>query len=517
MRFLDVWTVGALVGSVLSEEQQPLTREGVRGGSLYNSRPDIHPSKLNVTIYEPDKVYEGYLYSSPWAAPWTNDFVTEVVEKVGAHVFRGDGELVWTGYGVFPNDVGNLMPQIYNGEQVFTFYNGLFVGGGIGLGTYKVVNSDFEVVKRVGLKTPFLHDIHEFVFTGEDTAAFTSYKPVPYDFKGLEEYTSLQTGWVYRSDFVEVNVTTDEVLFQWNSLDHVPIEESLVLSDLAIKGNTSINPFDYLHVNSITKDDRGNFLISARHTWSIYYIDGTTGDVIWRLGGNSTDWTIHDNATFAYQHHARWVDPEEAGLPNEPHIRYISLFDNEGYGDHLHQIPGYRNYSRGTIIKLDHESLSVSLVQEYLLPHPEKTSDSQGNLQVLPNGNILIGWGANPVITEHLFTGKPIFHAVINDKEYASYRAFKGPFEGNPKEPPALVSIYDSNKNVTTIHISWNGSTKTKAWNIYTPSHLLSTIPHNTFETTYHVQGHYKSLKVEALDRNGVPLADSHFESSYQI
>ena len=38
------------------------------------------------------------------------------------------------------------------------------------------------------------------------------------------------------------------------------------------------------HLNSIDKDRDGNYLVSLRHTCGVYYINGTTGDLIWTLG-----------------------------------------------------------------------------------------------------------------------------------------------------------------------------------------------------------------------------------------
>ncbi len=43
--------------------------------------------------------------------------------------------------------------------------------------------------------------------------------------------------------------------------------------------------------------------------------------------------------------------------------------------------------------------MSANLVREYT--HPDKLlSDTQGNVQVLPNGNVLVGWGSAPVFSE---------------------------------------------------------------------------------------------------------------------
>ena len=37
------------------------------------------------------------------------------------------------------------------------------------------------------------------------------------------------------------------------------------------------------------KDSKGNYLLSARHVFTITYVDGRTGEVIWHLGGGHLD------------------------------------------------------------------------------------------------------------------------------------------------------------------------------------------------------------------------------------
>lgn len=41
---------------------------------------------------------------------------------------------------------------------------------------------------------------------------------------------------------------------------------------------------------------------------TLFYVNGTTGEIIWRMGGNHSDFTIGEGANFEYQHHARFRD-----------------------------------------------------------------------------------------------------------------------------------------------------------------------------------------------------------------
>jgi hypothetical protein len=52
-------------------------------------------------------------------------------------------------------------------------------------------------------------------------------------------------------------------------------------------------PWDFYHINTVDKDPAGNYLVSGRLTRSIIYIIGTSGDIIWRLGGKRNDFWRH--------------------------------------------------------------------------------------------------------------------------------------------------------------------------------------------------------------------------------
>lgn len=49
-------------------------------------------------------------------------------------------------------------------------------------------------------------------------------------------------------------------------------------------------------------------MLPASHTRALYYINGTNGDIIWKLGGKNSSFTFGPNATFYGQQDARFVD-----------------------------------------------------------------------------------------------------------------------------------------------------------------------------------------------------------------
>ncbi len=78
---------------------------------------------------------------------------------------------------------------------------------------------------------------------------------------------------------------TNELLFEWRATDHFSFADCHNIP-LGISGSKE-NSFDYFHINSIDKEPKRDFIISARYSHAVTYIDGTDGHIIWRLGGKN--------------------------------------------------------------------------------------------------------------------------------------------------------------------------------------------------------------------------------------
>ncbi len=272
-------------------------------------------------------------------------------------------------------------------------------------------------------------------------------------------------------------------------------------------GYNSSDAWDYFHINSVDKDTEGNYLISARDACSVHKINGTDGSIIWKLDGKASSFHIHKNATFCFQHHARFLEQYDD-------IEIISLYDNSahgtehGGGHEVHTAPT----SSGKILKLNTTSWEAELVQDYL-PPDGLLSKSQGSMQVLPNGNTLVNWGSEGALTEYLSNGTPIFHAYVDSGllgvAVENYRAFRYNWTGLPNEEPAIVAL--SSEEGTTIYVSWNGDTETKLWRFYTNDKetyggktLLGEVYRTSFETKLEVPGtKLQEVSAEAVDIHG--------------
>ena len=273
--------------------------------------------------------------------------------------------------------------------------------------------------------------------------------------------------------------------------------------------------WDYFHINSVTKGDDGHYLLSARHSSTIYKINGTDGTVIWRLGGNLSDFKLGIDVTFGFQHHARYVKDNTSSLD------VISLFDNSVYGSEagggddkkVHLYP----FSRGKYIRLNYELKTATLERVFHPPNNSILSFSQGSLQTLPNANVLIGWGSEGQITEYSPDGEPVFHAFLDSgflqDKVQNYRTFRYNWTGFSSETIAVFAEAVEYPPATNIYVSWNGDTETIIWRfvwfeqtITGLTTKMEDITRTGFETTLRLSGPpaaIGAIHVQAINSDG--------------
>lgn len=277
-------------------------------------------------------------------------------------------------------------------------------------------------------------------------------------------------------------------------------------------GYNSSDAWDYFHINSVDKDDQGNYLISARDANAAYKIDGRTREIMWQLSGNSSSFKMGPEVEFAFQHHARFLARSEDGTKE-----MISIYDNSAHGTEDgrgHEVHFYK-ISRGKIIEVDTKTWEATIVQAF---HPPDNllSKSQGSTQVLPNGNVMVNWGSEGAMTEFKSDGTPIFHTYMDSgalgNAVENYRGFRYNWTGIPNEAPAIVALEDNDS--TNIYVSWNGDTRTHKWRFYEVfrgrQSFIGEVPRESFETVLTLDRvGLKSIHAEALDVGGSVLVDT--------
>ncbi|RAL16818.1 arylsulfotransferase family protein [Aspergillus homomorphus CBS 101889] len=424
------------------------------------------------------------------------------VHRPGPMILDQHGHLVWTKeYG----QTYNLNVQRYRGRDYLTFWAGSDADVGHGRGTYYMLDSSYNEAYKISAAGGLSGDLHEFHITRDDTALLTSYDLRRADLSAVEDGPT--AGWIWESTFQEVDIATGTLRFEWHASEHIGFEE--VERGREGNGGSRETAWDFFHINSVDKDQTGNYLISSRYTSSLTYISGVTGAVLWRLGGRRNDFTDlspdggRAATNFTWQHHARFRDNDTA----------ITLFDNGSRGAGAPSLP-----SRGLYLDLNQANRTVRLRHVYTTPDENLSSQSQGSLQVTASGTVLVGYGWNPAWTEFSVNGVPLCTVHFGPlREFGtgnilSYRVFKHPWRGHPTTRPAF-EVYSYRAAA-----SWNGATDVVSWLLEgtdDPSSgdqtALALIPKSGFETPIPVpQGaRARYLRVVALNATGHVLGTS--------
>ena len=447
----------------------------------FRSRPDLHPPTIDVLTPPHDKTAPGYIFVAPKNGPGEQS-----PNQDGPLILDNSGEPLWF-YALEREDEDTMdfKVQYYQGEPVITFWKGHHTG--FGQGEYVILDTSYKEIARVGAGNGYLGDHHEFLITDEDTALITIYGKVEgIDLSGVG---GPKDGAVREGIAQEVEIESGEVIFEWHSLEHVGVEDSY--ADLP---KNPAYAFDYFHINSIDVDHDSNLLISSRNTSTVYKVDRKSGEVMWRLGGEKSSFEMGPGARINFQHDAR-RQPDGT----------ITIFDNGSVET------DDRTY--GIVLEVDEDNMTTTLVRRY--PHPEgRIVGTQGSVQILPNDNVFIGWGSNPLFSEFSRDGQLLYSASF-PPQVESYRAFRFPWSGHPGDDPAVAVEEAGSGDEITIFASWNGATEVASWQVVAGSSpeklepVGSAVPREGFETAMRVKTSEAYVGVEARDSSGRVLGSS--------
>jgi len=432
---------------------------------VFVSRPDLRIPPLEI-LTSAGAVAPGVILLAPYNAPGA---------QAGALIVDNRGTPVWE-QPLANRVTANFRVQSFRGRPALTWWEGV-IEYGHGVGRYVIADTAYAPIARVDAGNGRSGDLHEFLITDRGTALLTSYVIVE---KDLSAVGGAVRGTIQDAMFQEVDIASGRVLLEWRSLDHIPIADSYwsVGAD-----------WDYVHLNSIAVDSDGNLLVSARNTHTIYKLDRRSGAVLWRMGGKRSDFAVASDAAFAWQHDAR-RQPDGA----------ISVFDN-----------GDGGASRALLLNVDERGRRVALRRSFTRPSPT-FADSQGNMQVLPNGNVFVGWGAQPYVSEFAPSGELLFDAQIGAPSI-SYRAFRAPWASVGAGVPAVAARRAGTH--TDVYVSWNGDTRVARWTALVGSGAsavlrpLAPVARSGFETVLEVPAAVTRMRALGSDAGGATLATS--------
>jgi hypothetical protein len=428
---------------------------------------------------------QGKLTTEYWVRCLPHDFQSmEMVKHPGVgsatpgYYLMGDEQAPPTGAPAFAMVVdSNGVPVWYYAQPrkgLFEPSTGVFNVDSVVPGTLSFIgwpsvlfSSPFEIHRLSPLETTYVSatglalDPHELrLLSNGDFLMFTDQVETGIDLTGYRAAGAhglpfVPDGSLLPCDILEVD-PKGNVVWRWVSTDHFDAVEDSTNPEVAgdADGNTVADPF---HCNSIEIDPanginspKGNLLISSRDMDSIFYIERSSGKVLWKMGGATY---TKDNAQyipvadpFYRQHDARFQPGWSANCGGQGQI---SLFDDETATFSPARAVVYDvNVGAGSATECGEAQATVA----WQWPG-SVSSDFMGSFRILEDGSRVIGWGfggqRNLVFTEVNAAGDDLLDFYFPDNS-SSFRSIKVPLSALDLEDMrqtagrSLVSVSDA-------------------------------------------------------------------------
>jgi arylsulfotransferase ASST len=294
-----------------------------------------------------------------------------------------------------------------NGHVAWAQQHGVDLAPGVSSGAYEEHRLDGSLARTFTIPDGTPTDRHEMQILPNGNYVVVGYKPR--NGVDLSAYGGPSNATVLDA-LVEEVTPRHKVAWKWNSGDHIDLAETGRWYQQGVLGKPVQLPdgrmaYDIVHINAVEPYGKNRFLVSLRHTDSVYAIDKPSHDILWKLGGTQTPQSLEivgdDVPDFGGQHDVRL-------LPDGT----ISLYDNG---------TGRGRPPRALRFRVDPAARTATLLQR--LTDPDATdSPCCGSARVLPGGHWVISWGGIHLVTETTSTGKRVF--ALHFAVHMSYRAF---------------------------------------------------------------------------------------------
>jgi hypothetical protein len=441
----------------------------------FHSLPDLRPPI--VTVSATAQTATGDLFLAPYSG----------IGQYGPMILDEHGGLVWFDPLPAGTRAADFQVQQYEGKPVLTWWQDPLTADGSDAAGLVIANSSYQVIAIARAGNGYQADLHEFQITPQGTALITVYDAIDCN---LSSIGGPANGAVADTLLQEIDLKTGLVMYEWHSLDHVPLQSSYA----SAKPTTRADPYDYFHINSIDVTHDGDLLVDSRNTWAAYDVDPQTGQVRWQLGGRHSSFELGAGAAPAWQHDAR-EQPDGA----------ITFFDNGAF-------PQSHPQSRAIELSLDTANMTATLTRSYEHQNP-LLAGSQGNVQALAGGDWMVGWGQAGYLSEVTPSGQVLFNAHL-PPDWETYRTYVLPWSAQPAGPPAVAAVPAAGAagagGAATVYASWNGATDVASWRVLagsSPTTMtpLATAPRSGFETAIPLPATVKTpyVAVQALDGAG--------------
>jgi hypothetical protein len=450
-------------------------------GPPFVSRPDLTPPRVTIRRHGAPVAPRYIFLNAPFSGPGHG----------GSYILDHHGHFVWFGPNTSTHRRMNFDVQTFKGKPVLTWFQGLVVQG-YGKGHLIIADDSYKIRHVIRPAHGELADFHDFYVTPQGTAFILIYRT--HSGIDLTSHRGPKNGYVISGVAQEIDIATGALIWEWDSLNHVPLHESHEF--LSPGDGTRAQPYNYFHINSFspTADNSGDVLISGRNTWAIYRVKrNKAGTVVWRLNGKRSLFNMGPGSHFYWQHHVRAFSGNR-----------ITVFDNGAK-------PNKEKHSRAIILHVDAAHRHASLEKAYIHPGEVLLAGAMGSAQLLEDGRMFVGWGTEPHFSEFSRDGRLLLDGSITVGD-SSYRAFTQAWSGHPTEPPVAAARHRSGG--ATVYASWNGATSVASWRVFAGKsrsalHEVGSGRRSGFETAIAVRSKGPYFAVEARDAKGKVLAKS--------
>jgi Arylsulfotransferase (ASST)/Secretion system C-terminal sorting domain len=403
------------------------------------------------TYVDNDTLNQGYYWSS----------CSEIVdawdiERVYSFAFDARGNLAW--YWAPPKGI--------TGHNSIHHWDGRFVHG------MRYDNRDFyyeihdpagNVLRTVDHTNPWEEDVnttwHQAVLMDDGTLYTVWRRTEIVDMTPYGGLVDCEAG----HNVIQKWDADDNLLWEWSSGDHVdmlPYDARYDVEDILE------DSFNHLHINAFQVLPDGDLLVNSRTMNMVFRVDGTTGDIEWRLGGvppfDLSDFTYTTNLTLPEDVGIHFTDGHDCNLlANGTTFTY---FDNGNDFDEPHADRAYaRRY------ELDFDNWTAELTWYHF--HPDEfPSAITGSYHPTSNGNHMIGWGGGrgttpgdrPTVNAEEVTdaGDVVFGLTLDygglgiaPKTFRVYKFDTFPFTGDP----SISYVEHLNTNQIEVVCNWFG------------------------------------------------------------
>lgn len=235
-------------------------------------------------MYEPDKIAPGYWFCAPYEVVFQR---SPQPSWIGPHIYDNDGELIWSGTHLTErSDAFNFGIQEFQGEKRLVFAYRDELSAVVLDNSYKVINTA-HIAPNI-----MVYNAHDLNMVDHGRHALSTFKHAGE--ATLEE--SRQVGFTDGPCSVafdgfrvrDTNTPNWDIIWEWSSYGHIHLNESTQIGDGDIN-KVCQDRWDYVHLNSVDTCPDGDYLLSSRHTSTIYKISHKDGSILYRIGGIMSD------------------------------------------------------------------------------------------------------------------------------------------------------------------------------------------------------------------------------------